>query len=740
MPGSVDSDNLTISSGGETWLILQQHLDAYRAERDRQGQPPSLRRFLPAEPATLRRLVLVELIKVDLDYRWRYRGEQRLLEQYFPDFPELADGRAPCDLIYEEYHIRKRLGQDVDPDDYFRRFPEQSPQLRALLGKAPTVTYAAQPVTDLAGLQPGMRLDEFELLARLGAGAFGTVFLARQVTMQRLVALKVSASRAAEPETLAQLDHPCIVRVYDQKQLNNSGLHLMYMQYVPGGTLQAVIAHLKGPAGKATPPEQRTGKLLLRVIDEQLEKRGETPPAESALRSRLAAMSWPEVVCEIGARLAEALDHAHSQGVLHRDVKPANVLLTAEGLPRLADFNVGCSSKVEGAGPSAFFGGSLAYMSPEQLDAFNPASSRPVESLDGRSDLYSLGVLLWELLTGKMPFADLPVSAGWATLLDRLLEQRNTGTPPALTDLPGLPPGLEKILLTCLSADPNQRYQTGRELAAQLDLCLKPRARELMNAPARGWQHLVRLYPAFSLLMVGLLVSGVMGVFNFVYNHREIINKGKLREEVFLRTQAVINGVVFPLGIALFLSMAWPLHRGLKRIRRGEKLSQDQLRPLRRLCLRQGMYGAGICLTCWLLAGFAYPIGMSIPLNDPVFFHWLASLAMCGLVAAAYPFFIGTFLAVRILYPVLLTPGSASPDDAADLRRVLGWLPWYLLVAACVPLLALTLLSVFQSSGNADLHGVLGVGGLVGFAGMSALAVGIRSDLEALTEVVQPGR
>ena len=126
----------------------------------------------------------------------------------------------------------------------------------------------------------------------------------------------------------------------------------------------------------------------------------------SALRERLAAWTWPETVCWLGARLAEALDHAHRQGVLHRDVKPANVLLTAEGSPKLADFNVSFSCKLDGANPAAFFGGSLAYMSPEQLEAFNPAHGRDPGDLDGRADLYSLCIVLWELLAGRRPFPD----------------------------------------------------------------------------------------------------------------------------------------------------------------------------------------------------------------------------------------------------------------------------------------------------------------------------------------------
>ncbi len=216
-------------------------------------------------------------------------------------------------------------------------------------------------------MQSGETLDDFDLLVELGSGAFAKVFLARQRSMQRLVALKVATDTSDEPQTLAQLDHDHIVRVYDQRSLPDRKLRLLYMQYIAGGTLQAVIQRVR-----QTPPAERNGKLILDVIDESLERRGESRPSESSMRAWLAKATWPEAVCWLGAKIARALDYAHRLGVLHRDVKPANILITPEGSPKLADFNISFSAKVAGATPAAYFGGSLAYMSPEQLEACHP--------------------------------------------------------------------------------------------------------------------------------------------------------------------------------------------------------------------------------------------------------------------------------------------------------------------------------------------------------------------------------
>jgi len=253
----------------------------------------------------------------------------------------------------------------------------------------------------LSQIEVGQRLDDFDLLIELGRGAFARVFLARQLSLQRLVAVKISENHGHEPQTLAQLDHDYIVRIFDQRILHDQNWRLLYMQYLPGGTLLDLgrVAF----AGER-PPD--SGQALLDAVDGALESRGESRPTESSTRAELATLSWPETVAWLGKRLATALHYANSRGVLHRDVKLANVLLARDGTPKLADFNISFARNVSGASPFEYFGGSLSYMSPEQLMASLPGHTAEAADLDTRSDIYSLAVVLWELLTSMKPFDD----------------------------------------------------------------------------------------------------------------------------------------------------------------------------------------------------------------------------------------------------------------------------------------------------------------------------------------------
>jgi serine/threonine protein kinase len=731
----MSSDTKPFDEVADTWEAISNCLERFQRAWA-SAEAPELGAYLPAGPVGLRRLALVELIKLDIDYRLMH-GQASPLESYVEAFPELADGGVPCDLLYEDFHMRRQRGEPVEPADYYRRFPARAQQLAQLLDATTdqhktSILAACVPKT----LRAGDRVDDFELLAMLGEGRFAQVFLARQQSMQRLVALKVSAQRGAEAQTLAQLDHPHIVRVYDQRVLADSNVLLVYMPYLAGGTLQDVVNHVRSVA-----PAERSGRTLLRAVDLALERRGELPPAASGARALWAQRSWPATVCALGMKLARALDYAHRRQVLHRDIKPPNILLTAEGEPLLADFNVGCCSKLDGAGPVAMFGGSLAYMSPEHLEAFNPDHARAADSLDGRADVYSLAITLWELLTGSRPFPMEKLGGSWPETLAALTRQRHAG--PSAESIAALPegdvPGLREVLLRCLDPDAARRPRDAGALARELELCLRPATRALLRPAPGGWRELVRRHPLLTMYPAGLAPNLLAALFNIVYNRAEIVAYWEQAAPVFERIILIVNGIFFPLGMVIWALLMLPVVRAVGRRHRGEAIDEDSLARLRRHALRLGQFAAAVCVACWVVAGVIWPLALRILAGPPsegpaAYVHFLLSLAACGMIAAAYPYFIVTYLSVHVIYPMLLGPAGPVAEDTPALARLERELGLYRAVATAVPLLALVLLATMRGASNAFAIAVLSVTGLAGTVLAFALEGRIRADLAALTE------
>jgi eukaryotic-like serine/threonine-protein kinase len=724
--------------------VLAGFLDAFVSAWEAADTPPDLQPFLP-QRGEIRRLTLVELIKVDLEYRWVNRGCPKRLSEYLAEFPELAGGRVPCDLIYEEFHIRKQSGDEVSAEAYLLEFPGQTAELASVLGLKTYETtsfHKSHKQRRLGGIKSGETIDDFDLLIELGSGAFAKVFLARQRSMQRLVALKVATDTSTEPQTLAQLDHDHIVRVYDQRPLPERKLRLLYMEYVAGGTLQSVIHRVR-----ETPHEARAGKLLLMAIDEALERRGESRPSGSSLRTWTAAATWPEAVCRLGAKTARALDHAHRLGVLHRDVKPANILVTPEGSPKLADFNVSYSGAVTGATPEAYFGGSLAYMSPEQLEACKPTGAHRADELDGRSDLYALGIVLWELLTGFRPFHDEAVEGDWTATLETMIERRRAPIDTTqVSQLPDCPEGLPPLLETTLAPDRKDRWSSGLEMARRLELCMNPKACEPLFPPKRSFRVLLRKYAVLIVFVAAGLPNVLGGVFNYMHNLSEIVSKLGPLEPVFQRTQAIINGIAYPVGAALFWYLGFSVYQGLRQCQ-ARQLEPERGRKLRHRCLELGRLVGLISLVEWGIAACVYPISLRLvraELPTSAMLRFFFSLLLCGFVAASYPFFMVSLFSLRSLYPVfLLADLDRAAIDAPLLRRMGQRNSFYLVVAALVPLLGIAAL-VADSLFNEDVLPAGAEKSMAIFSAVSLLGLPclfwvshlIRTDLATLSGII----
>jgi serine/threonine protein kinase len=557
--------------------------------------------------------------------------------------------------------------------------------------------------------------------------------------MHRTVALKISRDRSTEPQTLAQLEHPNIVRVFDQRQLADARLWLLYMQYVPGGTLQDVLEYIR-----RTPTSAPNGASLLAAVDASLARNGEEPPADSMTRYRLSTASWPQIVCWMGARLAGALAHAHAIDILHRDIKPANVLVGADAQPRLADFNISYS-KLDGVTPAAFFGGTLAYMSPEQLEAYNPAHARTPDEIDVRSDIYSLGLMLWELLTRTRPFSDQALPHDWSLLLIGLTALRREGLPPEdRARVPaGCPRAVVDVLLKCLEPDEAHRYASAAELQRELELCLQPRARSLLHVRG-GLRSLAKRHPVTTTLVVGLLPNIVLSALNVVYNWSQIVGTlGPAARELFFGSQILgINSISYTIGLGYIVSTRWRMFRTLVRLVRREKVEPPPSPLLVQRCLRLGIATAGVSAVLWCLSGFVLPMWMRYgasgigELSTGFYVHFILSNLLCGLIAATQSYYVVTFLSVRLCYPWLLQARPADTRDLPELgnlarvgRIVLG-------LTVLAPFLALAALLV-----NDVQRVTIGAIAATGFFGCGLaylLDLAIRADLSALATALNP--
>jgi serine/threonine-protein kinase len=417
----------------------------------RRGPQPVLDDYLPADEGE-RRAVLAELVHTDLEYRLK-DGEPARVEDYLARFPELVGDRAAeLELIKAELELRWRHESGLALDDYLERFPRHRAELLSTWRTKPspgpprlncpqcgeplevaagphrevidcpacaaTFRLAAGDPSPWPGPRPS-RLGKYELIEEVGRGAFGIVYRARDTELGRTVAVKVPrAGRPAAPgemdrflreaRNVAQLEHPHIVPVHDAGR-DGEACYLV-SAFVAGTTL-----------------------------------------ADRLADGRLA----PRDAAELAARVADALQHAHRQGVVHRDIKPSNILIDGQGEPHLTDF--GLAKRDVGEITVTLDGellGSPAYMSPEQARG-------EAHRVDGRSDVFSLGVVLYELLTGERPFR-----GDHLHMIRKQVIEDEPRPPRRLNDR--IPRDLETICLKCLGKEPRQRYATAGALADDL--------------------------------------------------------------------------------------------------------------------------------------------------------------------------------------------------------------------------------------------------------------------------------
>ncbi len=322
------------------------------------------------------------------------------------------------ELIYREYCLAELKGASPDPEVFLARFPAHRELLERLFSvhRACSSSQLNSWIDPTAGSdvfpEAGDEIGPYFLRRELGRGAFARVFLAEQRDLEnRLVILKLSTKPTREPWLLARARHSHIAEILSHAVVDDGALQLICMPFLGGATLSAVL-DLRRQLGR---PRSERGGLLKDLDAVAAPEYSSVNPARPA-REILGRLTDFQAMAWITARLADALDHAQCREVIHGDVKPSNILLTADGNPMLLDFNLAQKwSFDKNSSPPDEAGGTLAYMAPERLRSLALAGTPPygtsrssdVEFSEGnephRADIYSLGIVLLEALTNTSP-------------------------------------------------------------------------------------------------------------------------------------------------------------------------------------------------------------------------------------------------------------------------------------------------------------------------------------------------
>ncbi len=437
---------------------------------------------LARQNSVMNHLAVLEATISDAKSRWD-DGDAPDAGKVLFEHPELSDRKSlVLELAYEEFYRRREAGDDIDVESFCERFPVCRASLRRRIEVEQFFDSNLDWLEASDWPEPGQSFGRFQLVRQIGQGVASRVFLAQQTDLgNRLVVLKLSLYGFTEAKVLSRLDHPNIMPIYSVEEDDSSGLVAICMPYLTPWTLLDFL--------DAAYRDGKVPKRFCEVLQQMDEDTSCEPPTgeEAPMPAWLKRASFVDGVLHLMGQVTDALRHTHERGILHLDLKPTNILITRCGRPLLLDFNLSADAAVQTA-----FGGTPPYMSPEQLqtlsmegdaaetggakgEGVHGASRRSGgvhnddrPRIDARSDIFSLGVVLYELLAGRHPFGRIEQRQASRRIAHELLLRQQLQTAPLVQLNATVGPSLSGLVRQCMAPDVTERPATAQQLGAKL--------------------------------------------------------------------------------------------------------------------------------------------------------------------------------------------------------------------------------------------------------------------------------
>jgi len=490
---------------------------------------------------------------------------------------------------------------------------------------------------------------------------------------------------------MARLEHANIVHVYSETLDQAHGLRLLCMQFVPGATIQQILREIRRV-------ERPDGVTILQIIDRRAARPAVLDPGKLRDRECLAGCRLDEAVCWIGKQLAEALVYAHGRKVLHLDVKPANIILNQYGQPMLTDFSLSSSSDGSREVGAAILGGTLGYMAPEHLRALCEPGAENGRCVGERSDIYSLGAVLFDLITyDRLETAPAAVSIRTAATLED--PQRAPHYVAQALRQHQVPLAIARIIERCLKPDADERYTDAGQLARALSSGFDALRIE-RNLPLKGWPARVATeWPILSIMVLTLAPNLGASALNIIYNATVVI------QDIDGRQQAAFYAVVFWYNAIIVCIMAILVERTLfatarqwwafKTVEHDGPPSSNQLRLG---VLRLPFWATHLNTIGWIPFVVIIPLSMELlagPISRGVLLQISLAFFVTGLIAVVYNYYVVAFVVLRGMYPHVWDGEERVYEKAsAELATVPRRNRTFQIVAGFTPLFAAVILIV----------------------------------------------